>query len=71
MKDYIVQSQQQVNLREGKVLWGTWQVNYVRPMTCASEGWEFITIGVEIVSSLGDVYPTHTTSRLDLILWQD
>lgn len=59
-KDYLDKSQQQAKLREGKVLWSTWQVDYTRPMTCTSEGWKFIMTGVEILSGLGNVYPTLT-----------
>lgn len=70
IKEYVVQSQQQANLREGKVLWGTCQVDYIGPMAYTSEGWKFIMIGVEKVSSLSNAYPTHTTFGLGLILWQ-
>ena len=42
------------------MLWSTWQVDYTRPMTRASEGWKFIMTGVEMLSGLGNVYPTLT-----------
>lgn len=66
IKDCIVQIQQQANLREGKVLWGTQQVDYIGPMAHTSEGWKFIMTGVEIVSSLDNAFPTCTTSRFGL-----
>ena len=60
MRDYLVKGQQKANLREGKVLWRTWQVDYVRPMTHNSEGWKCIMTEVETGSGLGNVYPTRT-----------
>ena len=55
IKDFLVQSQQQANLREGKVLRGTGQVDYVRLMTHTSKGWKFIMTRVEVASGLDNV----------------
>ncbi|KAK4807084.1 hypothetical protein QYF61_018425, partial [Mycteria americana] len=39
----------------------------IEPMTHTSEGWKFIITGVEIVSDLGNVYPTRTASGLGTV----
>lgn len=64
MRYYLVKSQQQANFREAKALWGTWQVDYIGPMTHTSEGWKFIMTGAEIVGGLGSVCPTCTVFGL-------